>query len=445
MHPTHKKVKVSIRLRPGDKEVWKASEDGVWHASGHKRVVYSGFESVLSGVTNTEVYELCVKGEVEKFLCRENCTVFAYGQTGSGKTYTMLGGAEEGIIQLAIRDILGRRPVGISYLEIYNEKLFDLASNREVQMFSVGAKNVISNLWVEDVSSWEEAGPFIERCERNRRFGITEFNTKSSRSHTVMQVTYSDGGGTRTLNMIDLAGSERASRSTDRLREGAFINKSLLALCTVVNNIGNGKYMGFRNSKLTRVLQPALDGSTNLVAICTLSPQQDCVEESISTLKFAARLCSLELRVEEVPMASFLGPRSPASDAKHVCHGAFHGKHEETGDCFETGSMSLQTRCCKPCSGSEECKRRMAGSVRAGEEKDSVARMLNTLGSAVISRLEHKAELLEELNKISNDRIDLLERMVGELLARSPSRRMGEIFILEKHRFNLRRRMVGRR
>ncbi|ADM12420.1 kinesin-like protein [Encephalitozoon intestinalis ATCC 50506] len=457
MHSTHKKIKVSIRLRPstGNREIWKTSEDGLWHIRGERRVKYSGFQSILSNMTNEEVYKLCVQEEVWKFLNEENCTVFAYGQTGSGKTYTMLGGDEEGIIKLAIRDVLKKRSVGISYLEIYNEKLFDLSNNNEVQMFSVGNKNVISNLWVEHVDKWEDVVPFIEKCEKNRRFGTTEFNTKSSRSHTVVQVTYSSNNRVRTLNMIDLAGSERASRSNDRRKEGSFINRSLLALCTVVNNIGNGKYLGFRNSKLTRVLQPSLDGLTNLIAICTLSPYEDCVEESVSTLKFAARLCNLELKTEEMQISSDGDGRcggdglegSSRCEVKHRCCRKFHPEvSKETSDVLEkTESMTFEKYFegygFSEAPGLEEHREH----DKVCSEKDSVAGILRTFGRVIMENLEWKVKLMEELNIINNDRIHLLERMVGELLGKNPSRRMNEIFILEKYRFNLRRKMVGRK
>ena len=65
------------------------------------------------------------------------------------------------------------------------------------------------------------------------------------------------------LSMIDLAGSEKASvahsRGGARLREGANINKSLLALGNVINSLAEGsKYIPYRNSKLTRMLKAGL-------------------------------------------------------------------------------------------------------------------------------------------------------------------------------------------
>jgi hypothetical protein len=45
----------------------------------------------------------------------------------------------------------------------------------------------------------------------------------------------------------------------------------------------------FRDSKLTRVLRPALEGNTKVAVICNISPSNDAVEESLSTLNFAKR------------------------------------------------------------------------------------------------------------------------------------------------------------
>ena len=69
-----------------------------------------------------------------------NCCIFAYGQTGSGKTYTMFGRNdskdEEGIIPRLCHDIFEKGinldkdvsefHIVVSYMEIYNEKVFDL-------------------------------------------------------------------------------------------------------------------------------------------------------------------------------------------------------------------------------------------------------------------------------------------------------------------------------
>lgn len=43
------------------------------------------------------------------------------------------------------------------------------------------------------------------------------------------------------LNLIDLAGSEKASSDAERRKEGAYINKSLLTLGTVISRLTDDK------------------------------------------------------------------------------------------------------------------------------------------------------------------------------------------------------------
>jgi Kinesin motor domain len=67
------------------------------------------------------------------------------------------------------------------------------------------------------------------------------------------------------LSIIDLAGSEGANKAkTDgiRMKEGANINKSLLALTSVISKLASGDmvHINYRDSKLTRFLQPFLGG-----------------------------------------------------------------------------------------------------------------------------------------------------------------------------------------
>merc|ERR1712187_22017 len=89
--------------------------------------------------------------------------------------------------------------------------------------------------------------------------------------------------------------------SLDRRKEGQYINKSLMTLGKVVyalagaidtGNTVNGtpkKHIPYRDSKLTRLLQPCLSGNAQAVLICCVSPQVNHLEESHNTFKFAMR------------------------------------------------------------------------------------------------------------------------------------------------------------
>jgi hypothetical protein len=74
---------------------------------------------------------------VENVLEGYNGTIFAYGQTGCGKTFTMTGGSIEelkGVIPRTFKQIMTRTAsekvkrhlLHCSYIEIYNEEVYDL-------------------------------------------------------------------------------------------------------------------------------------------------------------------------------------------------------------------------------------------------------------------------------------------------------------------------------
>ena len=84
----------------------------------------------------------------------------------------------------------------------------------------------------------------------------------------------------------------QVSLSKGQSREGAFINRSLLTLGTVISKLseGHAAHVPFRDSKLTRLLCSSLTGSGAKVAvIATITPASSQAEETHNTLKFATR------------------------------------------------------------------------------------------------------------------------------------------------------------
>merc|ERR1719393_978143 len=109
------------------------------------------------------------------------------------------------------------------------------------------------------------------------------------------------------LNLVDLAGSEglRHTESVgERRREGANINKSLLALSQVIGALsektseGNRQHINYRDSKLTRILQTSVGGNAQTVVICTISPAASNHSETRSTVEFAARAKRVQNQVK---------------------------------------------------------------------------------------------------------------------------------------------------
>lgn len=95
------------------------------------------------------------------------------------------------------------------------------------------------------------------------------------------------------MNLVDLAGSERVNQTGatgSRFTEGSHINKSLLALSCVIQQLSENEqysFINYRNSKLTRILQASLGGNAMTAIICTISPAAQ--EETYSTLSFGTR------------------------------------------------------------------------------------------------------------------------------------------------------------
>lgn len=337
-------IKVSIRVKPSvanshndmkHRTIPRTAVDTSWAIRGNQILSSEfgnfKFDHVFQTPQPTaQVFDTAVKDLVDQVMGGYNGMVFAYGMTGSGKTHSMQGSnADPGIIPLAVNSVfdyigINSPPytmfkIKVSYLEIYNEQLRDLLApstpaddirirddpRRGVR--AIGAKEV-------EVDTPEALLQVIQSGNNLRRTEGTDFNTNSSRSHAVVQIIVEStsyppessvlplsGKGapnnignalTRasTLYLCDLAGSERAASQTERRKEGAYINKSLLTLGTVISRLsigGAANHIPYRDSKLTRLLQPALSGRSLISVLCTVDFSHHT--ETVSTLRFAAR------------------------------------------------------------------------------------------------------------------------------------------------------------
>ena len=181
----------------------------------------------------------------------------------------------------------------------------------------------------------------VEEGTRKRSVGRTAMNASSSRSHAVLRisVTSSPNPGhaltgpplNSTLYVVDLAGSERADpnaartkKQTQLKKEGSNINQSLLTLRLCVQRLakayaagtahtsgdpgdkdknraeknepaGNVGHVPYRDSKLTRILQPALAGPGRTAIVAAVTPASSHVNETYSTLNFVAVAKSVKL------------------------------------------------------------------------------------------------------------------------------------------------------
>ncbi|KAK4812060.1 hypothetical protein QYF61_026892, partial [Mycteria americana] len=279
----------------------------------------------------------------------------------------------------------------------------------------------------------------LARGNRQRTQEPTAANRTSSRSHAVLQVTVRQrrrGGGLHRgrLFMVDLAGSERAAQVRhppgglrgwgpprplfcrvfpsafpspaqtqnrgQRMKEGAHINRSLLALGNCIKALSDQastKYINYRDSKLTRLLkvrlgvpappagvragegaqaapapvplspalrgQDSLGGNSRTVMIAHISPASTAFEESRSTLAYARRAKSIRTTVgpgERAPRSLGASPPLAPSPSSPGPAAPQQGGHEAfvltlPHGCLEQGTLLCCCGMLRTCSAATHC------------------------------------------------------------------------------------------
>ncbi|XP_038676739.1 kinesin-like protein KIF19 isoform X1 [Scyliorhinus canicula] len=278
--------------------------------------------------TQEDVYMTTTKDLINGVISGYNATVFAYGPTGAGKTYTMLGmDCKPGIYVQTLNDLFKAIDatsenmdynVSMSYLEIYNEMIRDLLNPSSGFLdLREDSKGGIQIPGITEFSTCNamEIVQLLTKGNRQRTQEPTAANKTSSRSHAVLQVTVKQKSRLKNITeeirvgrlfLIDLAGSERASQTQNtgkRMKEGAHINRSLLALGNCINALSEkganrSQYVNYRDSKLTRLLKDSLGGNSRTVMIAHISPASASFEESRNTLMYADRAKNIKTRVK---------------------------------------------------------------------------------------------------------------------------------------------------
>lgn len=268
--------------------------------------------------TQEDLYNYSISETVKDIFEGYNGAILAYGQTGSGKTYTMMGSSidddsQKGLIPRIVDTIFDyiassssdiEYTVGVSYMEIYMEKIRDLldTSNKNKLIVQEDKDNGVhvKGLQCFYVSSSEELYELMKQGSNARAVASTNMNQESSRSHSIFQIvitqkiTSSGIIKKGNLFLVDLAGSEKVNKtgaSGQTLEEAKKINSSLSSLGHVINALTDDKatHVPYRDSKLTRILQESLGGNSRTSLIINCSPSLYNAAETLSTLRFGAR------------------------------------------------------------------------------------------------------------------------------------------------------------
>lgn len=206
-------IRVFARVRPPlsfeqDKMLcsWSFTDDSsleiisneiIQSTGGRKQTKHDfAFDQVFDPNTSQEEIFEMVSPLIQSALDGYNICIFAYGQTGSGKTFTMDGhDSKLGIIPRTVKllfdstknaEILGwKYTIKASFLEIYNEVLYDLLSNdsKDIEIRMANAKNkteiYVSNLTEIDVTSCARLHELMAIARSNRATAATAGNERS--------------------------------------------------------------------------------------------------------------------------------------------------------------------------------------------------------------------------------------------------------------------------
>ena len=134
------------------------------------------------------------------------------------------------------------------------------------------------------VLNYDAIETLIEQGNKHKSIAATSMNAVSSRAHTIVELcfkhTYKNETGSvmqreSIINLIDLAGSERVSKSQttgQQFKEGVAINQSLNSLGNCISALCKKSEdasvrIPYRDSNLTKLLMNTLGGNSKTIMV----------------------------------------------------------------------------------------------------------------------------------------------------------------------------------
>ena len=434
------------------------------HASNHVRREardYTFTRVFDAEATQAEVYEATTAPLVDALFSGRSALLFTYGVTNAGKSHTMMGRPEDeaarGLMPRALDLILERAEaqggeVRLSFMEIYNENVYDLMDKeaavtrkrRALRVKDRGHSMEVANLGSVKVTSAAHGLAMAKAAQAQRKTSSTGLNKTSSRSHSICQLEVVGEAGEKgaVLMLVDLAGSERIDRTGAtatgaQQKEANHINQSIMRLMNCLRVVREKQAGGahsrevvpWRDSKLTHLFQYLLaPPNGGLVArvsmIVNVSPSVGDHNESTYVMSNAAQAKAVAI-VRAPPDAKgdkgkmfatydangrrVYAAAPPATDAAAAA-AATESKKRKTDKSAE--QLQLES--------ASECSRSQASDVTFDEA---------ALSSAGTLALEAEVAALKEALAVAHQRVSVVEREVrdecaeemGETIARIQS------------------------
>ena len=275
-----------------------------------------------SDSTQEGIFQEVAKPSLQHVLKGFTAAIMAYGQTGTGKSFTMshTKPGQEGIIPRAAGylfehiDAATTKEYTLSahFVQIYRDTLSDLMveGNQKVDIrFDQKTGVEITGCTETPIPNKAAFLEMYQTGDTRRIVRPTKMNPESSRGHTAL-VLYIASRSTDPDDMslptkgkitfIDLAGYERFDKTglKDPIHkdEAKKINASLLSLGHVVTALSQGeKFIPWRNSKLTRLLQDSIGGKSRSTIMITIGPSSASLHETTNSLDFGNRAMAVKV------------------------------------------------------------------------------------------------------------------------------------------------------
>lgn len=203
-----------------------------------------------------------------------------FGYTGTGKTYTTNG---------LLCELLKyyQHNIKVSAIQIYNNEIFDLLTKKKLKFYKTSVL-VVKNKTILPIQNTHDIEAFIKTLKKNRSQNKTQYNSVSSRSHAIINVSVKN----KQYIIVDMAGQESGVEYKNKKiqQEGTVNNLNMLALKECIRaHYNKEKHIPYRRTLLTFSLKSMFNLNTNTTFICTISTTM-AIYNQIDSLKYANQL-----------------------------------------------------------------------------------------------------------------------------------------------------------
>ncbi|KAG5059177.1 hypothetical protein JHK87_000206 [Glycine soja] len=379
-----------------------------------------------------------------------NVCIFAYGQTGTGKTFTMEGTQQNRGVNYRTLEHLFKvskersetfsYDISVSVIEVYNEQIRDLlatgqtSKRLEIKQASEGFHHVPGVVEAR-IDNINEVWNVLQVGNNARAVGSNNVNEHSSRSHCLLCVTVKaknllSGESTKSkLWLVDLAGSERLAKTDvqgERLKEAQNINRSLSALGDVISALAaKSSHIPYRNSKLTHLLQDSLGGDSKTLMFVQISPSDQDVGETLSSLNFATRVRGVELGPvkKQIDTSEVQKMKAMLEKARSECR-----IKDESMRKLEENLQSLESKA----KGKDQIYKNLQEKIQELEGQIELKRAMQNDSEKKISQLSAKLRGKEETCGTLQQKVKELEKKMKEQLQSESASFQQKVWDLEK-------------